>query len=177
MEGHETATTRGRHETPLEKADRNLNELLQELRVAQTGVQVLFAFLLSVPFTQRFEALTHFERTTYYLAVLLAAAGALLLIAPTAYHRLLFHQGDKPHIVRVANALAIGGLACVALAITVVVMLITSVLYGSVAVAGAGAAAAALWTLTWLVAPLMRRWRIETGRIEGSDAELGEDGA
>jgi hypothetical protein len=175
MESREEQTTRGRHETPLAKADRNLNELLQELRVAQTGVQVLFAFLLGVPFTQRFTTLTHFERTAYYGAVLLAAAGALLLIAPTSYHRLLFHQGDKPHIVRIANRFAIGGLACVALAVTVVVMLVTSVLYGSATVAAAGGAVAALWLLTWLVAPLLRRWQIETGRIEGSNAELCED--
>jgi hypothetical protein len=162
----------GRHETPLERADRNLNELLQELRVAQTGIQVLFAFLLTVPFTQRFPSLTSFERTTYFATLLLSALGALLLIAPTAYHRVLFHQGDKPHIVRVSNNLAIAGLTCVGAAMTGVVMLVSSVLYGPTVVAVVSALIAVLWLSLWHVLPGLRRLRIDRGAVTSSDAEL-----
>jgi hypothetical protein len=162
----------GRNETPLERADRNLNELLQELRVAQTGIQVMFAFLLTVPFTQRFPTLSPFERTTYFVTLMLAAAGAVLLIAPTAYHRMLFRQGDKPHIVRVANTFALAGLACVGTAIVGVILLASSVLYGNAVVAISTGAMAALWLVLWYALPGVRRRRIERGTIEGSDAEL-----
>jgi hypothetical protein len=149
-----------RHETPEEQADRNLAELLQELRVAQTGVQVLFAFLLTVPFTQRFETLTGFERTSYYVTLLLACVAALLLIAPSAYHRVLFHCGDKPHIVAVASALALTGMACVGAAMSGAVVLISSVLYGAGAPLIAGAVSVTTWLTLWFVAPGVRRHRI-----------------
>src|SRR4051812_9015490 len=96
-----------RGENRLERADRNLIELLQEVRVAQTGIQVMFAFLLSVPFTNRFSTLTGFERSDYYVSTLLAALAAILLTAPTAYHRVLFRQHDKEHVVEVASAFSL----------------------------------------------------------------------
>src|SRR5947209_10039375 len=90
----------GRTETVLERWDRNFSELLQELRVAQTGVQVLFAFLLTLPFTNRFERITEVQRGTYVVTLVAAAAATALLIAPVSYHRLVFRQGRKPQLVR-----------------------------------------------------------------------------
>src|ERR671934_1706312 len=104
------APTNGeRNETDLERCDRNLAELLQEVRVAQTGVQVLFAFLLVLPFTNRFADVTGYEKGVYIATLALAAASTLLLIAPSAHHRILFRLQDKRHIVLVANDLALGG--------------------------------------------------------------------
>src|SRR5919202_356251 len=106
----------GRNETSLERSDRQLAELMQEVRVAQTGVQVLFGFLLTVPFTNRFGTLAGGEKALYFATLVAAGAAAMLLIAPTSHHRILFQCGDKDHIVRMSNRYAIAGLACVALA-------------------------------------------------------------
>src|SRR3954464_5404392 len=99
-----------RDETDTERADRNLIELLQEVRVVQTGVQVLFAFLLTVPFSSRFDAITGFQRGAYFAALVGAAAASVLLIAPTAVHRVLFRMGQKAYMVEVSNRLPLGGL-------------------------------------------------------------------
>src|SRR5436190_19904603 len=96
----ETLTGTGRDETPLERWDRNFSELLQELRVAQTGVQVLFAFLLTLPFTNRFERIAGVDRYTYVCTIAAAAAATALLIAPVSYHRLVFRQGRKRQLVQ-----------------------------------------------------------------------------
>src|SRR5947207_7590856 len=98
----------GRDETPLERWDRNFTELLQELRVAQTGVQVLFAFLLVLPFNQRFTEVSSYEKAVYFATLVLAAAATLFLIAPSAHHRILFRLQDKHHLVLQANQLALG---------------------------------------------------------------------
>ena len=113
--GSEGARVEGRNETHLERCDRNLTELLQEVRVVQTGVQVLFAFLLMAPLTPGFAALGGLQRLEYFVTLALAGAAALLLIAPTAYHRVLFRLGDKDYLVSVANRLTIAGLTAVAL--------------------------------------------------------------
>src|SRR3954451_11624505 len=105
----------GRNETALERCDRNLVELLQEVRVVQTGVQVLFAFLLTAPLAARFPELTAFQRYDYFTTLLAAGAAAILLIAPTAYHRILFRCGDKDYLVQIANRFTLAGLACVAI--------------------------------------------------------------
>src|SRR5689334_10782878 len=97
----------GRDETPLERSDRNFSELLQELRVAQTGVQVLFAFLLTLPFTNRFGQIAGVDRYTYVGTVVAAGAATALLIAPVSYHRMVFQQGRKAQLVRVAHRLAV----------------------------------------------------------------------
>src|SRR3954453_12635811 len=89
-----------RNETPLERHDRHLAELLQEVRVAQTGVQVLFGFLLTVPFTNRFGTLTGGERALYFATLASAGAAAMLLITPSSQHRVLFRCGDKGYVVR-----------------------------------------------------------------------------
>src|SRR5918996_1213051 len=99
-----------------ERLDRELIELLNELRVAIPGVQVLFAFLLTVPFTQRFGDVSEFQKTVYFVTLLCAAAASAFLIAPSAYHRLRFRQRDKHQMVVTSNRLAIVGLAFLALA-------------------------------------------------------------
>src|SRR5438105_3766831 len=107
-----------RHETPDERADRNLVELLQELRVVQTGVQIIFAFLLSLAFTSRFPQLDDFERNTYSATLLLTVLAAAVLAAPVAIHRGLFHRGFKRRIVVVSSRLAVLGLAFLAIALS-----------------------------------------------------------
>jgi hypothetical protein len=147
----------GRNETPLERCDRNLIELLQEVRVAQTGVQVLFGFLLTVPFTVRFEAIAKTERAVYFVTLMLAGAAAMLLIAPTSHHRLLFRCGDKERLVMVANRYAIAGLVAVAATMVGAVLLVSLLVIGSIGAALASAAAAAGCAWCWYLEPLRRR--------------------
>lgn len=148
-------TREHRAETPAERADRNFNELLQELRVTQTGVAILFSALLTVPFTARFEAVDDFGRRVYLVALLLAAASVVVLIGPVATHRLLFAQGEKTHIVGVSHRMAQLGLALLSLAVTAVVLLVCDVLLSrgeAIAVATVlGLGTAALWTVPALV--------------------------
>jgi hypothetical protein len=153
----------GRNETHLERCDRNLVELLQEVRVVQTGVQVLFAFLLTAPLASRFPQLSQFQKLTYFATLLAAGAAAVLLIAPTAYHRILFRLGDKEHLVDVANRFTLAGLTCVALSMVGALLLVTDLLFDATAVVGITTAVAALACLVfWCVAPLLRRTRIRT---------------
>jgi hypothetical protein len=147
----------GRNETPLERSDRNLVELLQELRVVQTGVQVLFAFLLTLPFSARFREVTDFQTYVYFTTLLVTAAAAVLLIAPTSWHRMLFQRGDKEHLVQVGNRCALAGLACVAISIVGVVLLVSDVLFGSTAMVIAGTGAGAACAIGWFVLPALRR--------------------
>jgi hypothetical protein len=146
-----------RNETELERIDRHLAELLQEVRVAQTGVQVLFGFLLTVPFTVRFDSLSDGQRALYFGTLIAAGLAAVLLITPTAQHRVLFRCGDKEHVVRMANRYAIAGLAFVAVAVVGALALVADVIFGSpvAAVVGALAAGLALWC--WYVQPVRRR--------------------
>ena len=146
-----------RDETRDERADRNMSELLQELRVALPGVQVLFAFLLAVPFQQRFSEVTGFQEKTYFVVLLLSAAATAFLIAPSAYHRINFAQGDKPHIVEVANRLSVVGLVLLAFAMTGAIMLVTDVLFSSATVAVATGATIAMFAALWFAVPLLRR--------------------
>jgi hypothetical protein len=151
----------GRNETQLERCDRNLVELMQEVRVVQTGVQVLFAFLLTAPLAARFPALSQFQQLTYFATLLAAGAAAVLLIAPTAYHRILFRLGDKEHLVAVANRFTLAGLACVALSMVGALLLVTDLLFAATAVVAGTTALAALGCLVlWCLAPLARRARI-----------------
>jgi hypothetical protein len=154
----------GRDESEDQRLDRNLGELLQELRVALPGVQVLFAFLLAVPFQQNFSEITPFEKKVYFATLLSTAISAALFIAPSAYHRLTFHLQQKEQLVFLANRLAIAGLCFLALAMTGAIMLITDVLFGGVATAVFSAAALAMFVLLWGLLPL--RQRIRLGRRE-----------
>jgi hypothetical protein len=158
-----------RNETALERCDRNLAELMQEVRVAQTGVQVLFAFLLTVPFTNRFREITGGERALYFATLAVAGAAAMLLIAPSAHHRILFQCGDKENLVRVANRYAIAGLACVAVAMVGALLLVAAVLYDSPVAAAVGVVGAAGCAWCWFLAPALRRRRLH--EAAGAPAE------
>ena len=147
----------GRDESEDARLDRNLGELLQELRVALPGVQVLFAFLLAVPFQQNFTKISAFEKRVYFVTLLCTAISAALLISPSAYHRLTFHLQQKRQLVFLANRLTIAGLAFLALAMTGAIMLITDVLFGALATAVFSAAAAAMFVVLWGLLPLRRR--------------------
>src|SRR5690242_882931 len=162
-----------RNETTLERSDRHLAELMQEVRVAQTGVQVLFGFLLTVPFTNRFAALGGGEKALYFATLAAAGAAAMLLIAPTSHHRILFQCGDKEHIVRMSNRYAIAGLACVALAMVGALMFVAVAVIGSplAGVAGAIAALGALWC--WYLQPLRRRRRLHAAERRPAARRFG----
>jgi hypothetical protein len=131
-------------------------ELLNELRVALPGVQVLFAFLLAVPFQQAFADITSVQRTAYFTSFLAAALGVVLLIAPSAYHRLRFRHGDKQQMLFTANRMVLGGMTGVAVAMTAAVFLITDLLF-DVPAASVITAAIALWFLWfWYGLPMSR---------------------
>jgi hypothetical protein len=149
----------GRDETEGERLDRNLGELLQELRVALPGVQVLFAFLLAVPFQQNFTKISEFEKKIYFATLLLTAISAALLIAPSAYHRLTFRYQQKHRLVFVSNRLAIAGLAALALAMTCAILLITDLLFGTVTAIVTTALALSMFVLLWAGLPLRRRFK------------------
>src|SRR3954468_9271807 len=147
----------GRDETQLERCDRNLVELMQEVRVVQTGVQVLFAFLLIAPFAARFPKLSPFQRYDYFVTLLAAGGAAVLLIAPTAHHRILFRCGDKEHLVQVANRLTLAGLAFVAVSMVGALLLVADLVFGGVVVVATAALAATGCVTLWCLAPLRRR--------------------
>jgi hypothetical protein len=151
------AAPEGRDETELERADRNLTELLGELRVALPGVQVLFAFLLIVPFNDRFGDATAFQRDLYLGTLICTALGSALLIAPSMNHRLEFRHGDKEHLVEISNRMTIAGLTLVALAMTGVVALLTDFVFGTATMVVCTAALALTFALLWYVMPLRRR--------------------
>ena len=145
-----------RDESEKERLDRNLEELLQELRVALPGVQVLFAFLLVVPFQMRFADITTFQRTVYFVTLLVATAATACLIAPTAHHRIEFRQQDKKRIVFSATKLAIAGLVLLASAMTGAVLLITDFHYHSDTVAIVAACLALVFMVLWFAWPVKR---------------------
>ena len=147
----------GRDETPLERLDRNLEEMTGELRVVVTGVQVLFAFLLIVPFNSGFAHIGEFERTVYFITLLLAALAAACTIAPSAQHRFLFRHDDKHQIVFSSNRVVIAGLAFLALAMCGCMLLVATKLFGQLAGALTVAGVSIPFLLLWFVAPLHRR--------------------
>jgi len=157
----------GRNETQLERCDRNLVELLQEVRVVQTGVQVLFAFLLMAPLTPGFEHLGSLQRAEYFVTLALAGAAAILLIAPTAYHRALFRQGDKEYLVTVANRLTIAGLAAVGMSMVGAMVFVTGLLFGQSAALVSGMIAGICCLTLWAVLPVARRLALSRSRPAG----------
>ena len=126
----------GRHESEAQRIDRNLGELLQELRVAGLGVQVLFGFLLAMPFTDTFAALDPEQHRLYVTDLLLAALATALLSAPVAYHRIVFRHHQKHNLLRAANMMALAGLVAVAFAISGAVLLVVSVVYDGLVARG-----------------------------------------
>ena len=147
--------SRNGRETPEERADRELIELLNELRVALPGVQVLFAFLLTIPFSQRFGVLDADDRRIYFAAVLATAAATLFLIAPTAHHRMRFRAPVKEHLLRVANVFALAGLVCLAFAVTAATFVITDLIYPGTLPRVVAASMAGAFVLLWFVVPLL----------------------
>jgi predicted neutral ceramidase superfamily lipid hydrolase len=139
-----------------ERVNRELIELLNELRVALPGVQVLFAFLLTVPFSQRFGRVNDLQKDVYMVALLCTLAGSVFLIAPTSFHRLRFRDRDKEALLRVSNVFAIVGLVLLAVAMTASVFLVTDFLFRNVVTAIVTAATAGLFAIVWFVLPLVR---------------------
>jgi predicted membrane channel-forming protein YqfA (hemolysin III family) len=151
----------GRDETEQERLDRNLNELLQELRVAIPGVQVLFAFLLTVPFQTGFSKVNNFQRDIYFATLVCTAISAVLLMSPTAYHRLTFRYQQKRKLVFYSNRFAIGGLIFLALAMTGAILLVTDVLFSTTAMLVVTALAVLAISFFWFALPLQRRLRLK----------------
>jgi hypothetical protein len=139
-----------------EKRDRQMLELLNELRVALPGVQILFAFLLTVPFAQGFQRITSTQRTLFYLSLLATAASTICLIAPSATHRLRFHQNDRAYIIESANRYMIAGLIFLGIAIVLAIATVTDYLYDTWIVWAAPAAVALLLGSLWFLRPLLR---------------------
>jgi hypothetical protein len=167
------STARARGETVDQVLDRNLSELLQEMRVAITGVQILFAFLLGLSFTARFAGLGTFDLALYTLALLSTAFATLVLIAPVSFHRLVFRRRRKAALVAVADRMLMAGLGLLVLAISSAVLLILDVVLGRGPALLGGGAVALFGVLTWYVLPVRVR---RTGLADGP--ENGEvDGA
>src|SRR5688500_14291929 len=148
-----------RDETEHERLDRNLTELVGELRVALPGVQVLFAFLLTVPFNQRFAMVTSFQESVYLVALLSTAVATAFFLAPSALHRIQFRQDDKDYIVHAGNRYAIAGHAALIVAITAAVLLVTDFLYDDTTSLIATVGTGLLLVTFWYVLPLLRRFR------------------
>jgi hypothetical protein len=152
-------SARERGESPDEVLDRNVGELLQETRVATAGVQFLFAFLLTLPFTQRFTQLTSFHRDLYTVALMSTACAAIVLIAPVSFHRVLFRQHEKQAVVTFADRALLVGLVLLLVGIASAVLLILDVVLGrGPAVLGCGLVVA-LGAGVWFALPGWRRAR------------------
>jgi hypothetical protein len=164
----QVATETGRNETPLERVDRNLEELNGELRVVVTGVQVLFAFLLVVPFDAGFHGIGDFERGVYFVTLIFAALAAACTIAPSAQHRFLFRHDDKPRLVHVSNLVVIAGLGCLAAAMCGCLLLVATKLFGVAAGALTTIAIAAPFAVLWFAMPLRRRRALGSSRAPES---------
>ena len=151
-------------ETPKERTDRQLLELLNELRVALPGAQFLFAFLLAVPFAARFGDVSHRLQIVFYICLLSTLAATILLMAPAVYHRIRWRQGNKTDVIRVAHRMFLAGMASLALAMTTAVWFVSAFLFGTVESLIAASLSVVLLGLTWFALPLR-------SRAHGGDAE------
>jgi hypothetical protein len=152
-------------ETEAERDDRNLAELLQELRVAGLGIQVIFGYLLALPFTSKFSALGPGQRTLYVATLVLAAVATALLVGPVAYHRVVFRRHLKRHLVGAANVMAILGLATVGLTVSAAVLLVVSYVVHGAPAAIIGVFVVCLFAGLWFVYPLTRHWDSRPGPL------------
>jgi hypothetical protein len=150
----------GRVESEEERADRNLSDLLQELRVALPGVQVLFAFLLTVPFTNRFDDLSPFEQKLYYGVLIAVALATVLLVAPTIGHRILFRRQQKEFIVTLSNNLALVGMALLAVSMCGAIALISDFIFGATTAIVSTIVMAAAFVGFWFAGPIIRRTQL-----------------
>ena len=146
-------------ESPEERVNRELIELLNELRVALPGVQVLFAFLLAVPFSQRFADVTDLQKDAYMVALLCTMAGSVFLIAPAAHHRIRFRDPDKESLLKLSNAFAIVGTGFLAVAMTAVVFLVSDLLFQDPLTILLTSVTAGLFAVVWFVLPLLSKTR------------------
>jgi hypothetical protein len=150
-------------EDEAERLDRELIELLNELRVVMPGVQLLFGFLLTVPFQQNFQKVDGFQRDVYFATLLLTAASAAFLMAPTAFHRLTFRAGQKPYMIKLATRQTIVGMALLLLAMNGAILLLTDVLFHALTVGIAVGAMVTLYAWLWFGKAL---WRLRSGKRE-----------
>jgi hypothetical protein len=163
-----------------ERLDRELIELMNGLRVVLPGVQVLAAFLLTVPFTQRFDELTEVQRSTYFAAFISATTASVFLIAPSTYHRIQWRQRDKERLMRTANVFAIVGTVFLGFAVMATVFVVTDVLFGTVATSAVTAALGGLLVWVWWALPLWRRLTDDRRAARGSivtPSQVPESGA
>jgi hypothetical protein len=167
----------GRDETSAEQLDRNTMELLNELRVAATGIQVMFGFLLIVPFNVGWRRLSPFGRTEYFVTLICIAIASVLLIAPSVHYRILFRHGEKRYLVDLANRCAILAMVFLGLAFTGILVLISDVVAGGLGPVIVGVAAAAGIFILWFGVPLVRSAREGPGRNEPKDAPGGSAAA
>jgi hypothetical protein len=171
LNDHDSWNAEARQETPLQRADRAYGEILQEVRVAQTGVQILFAFLLTLAFTARFKTITPFQRDIYVTTLMLSAAATALLIAPAAFHRVVYRRRLKQHLVHAANKLALAGLVVLLLAMISALVLILDVVTGlsTAAILASGMLA---WFFTWwFILPVCSRLRHRPGADAGNSRD------
>ncbi|HSX21562.1 MAG TPA: DUF6328 family protein [Gaiellaceae bacterium] len=147
-------------ESPKQRHDRELGELLQELRVALPGVQVLFAFLLAVPFSSGYRKVTQFEKVTFFVSLIATALSSALLIATPSFHRLRFRVEDKGHIVQLGNKLAISGFFFLAVAMVAALVVVSSFLFGKTAGIATGASVGAVFATLWY-GFAVRAWLVE----------------
>lgn len=159
----------GRDESALERLDRNTTELMQEMRVAAIGIQVLFAFLLVVPFNTGWRRVDSFDRYDYFVTLLCIATAAVLLIAPPIYHRILFRRGQKAYLVEVGNRLLIVAMVFLTIGLTGILVLLSNVIFGAVTAAVAGTAAAVGVGVLWFGVPLRRRLKVSRVSWDGHD--------
>jgi hypothetical protein len=146
-----------RGEDEAERLDRELIELLNELRVVMPGVQVLFGFLLAIPFQQRFNMVDSFQKDVYFVTLLLTAAAIAFLLGPSAFHRLTFRHGQKPYLIHLGTRQTITGLALLALAVNGTLLLLSDLLFGTATMVVVVACSGALFTWLWFGLPLWRR--------------------
>jgi hypothetical protein len=161
-------------ETEAERADRNFADLLQELRVAQTGVQILFAFLLTIPLQARFTTLNQGQKDVFVVALCCAALATACIIAPVAYHRVLFRRRMKDHIVKAAARLAVGGLVFLGLAIVASVHLVLDLVINFTFAIWAGAFLAGVLLTLWLVLPVIALVQRRREEDDGPQQSSGE---
>lgn len=152
----------GRDETREQRLDRNTDELVSEMRVAAIGIQVMFAFLLVVPFNAGWKNVSSFERDVYFVALLCIAAAAVLLIAPTIHHRILFRLRQKEYLVDTGSRFLIVAMCFLAVGLVAILVLISDFLFGTAGAVVVGVAVALVVGTLWFAAPLGRRRRVES---------------
>jgi uncharacterized membrane protein len=148
-----------RDESPTERLDRQFADLLQELRVSQAGVQILFAFLLGIAFTQRFSDLSDWQRQVFIGTLLCTAVAAILFIGPVSFARIVFRQKLRAELVRFGNAMAIGGLVFLMAAMAGAILLVASLVLGATWAAWLTAGVVVVFLVVWYAIPLAVRWR------------------